>query len=286
MSLQTLIERLGAKRRGREWRSRCPNCNAGQSAVSIEEKDGRIVIHCFSCQDTPAILSAIGMTWKELLGGAVTSEYEPVSREEDDRVKDEAARDAIQLWGSASQCDHHPYLERKRVPSFGLRVHKDMLLIPMYDSRGIRNVQRIFPSGEKRFMPNAQVHGCHYIIEGDDHTMIGEGYATCATAAMATKYRVVVAFNAGNMPKVAERFKFAHALADNDAGTEKKIGKNPGIEAAAASAKITGGIVLVPPKLHGVTDWNDAAQIIGIKAVGSRIIGEINRACGSVRKNP
>lgn len=283
MSLETLIERLGARRSGREWRASCPNCGAGSTAVSIKERNGVPLLYCFACQDTGAILSAIGMTWRDLLGETEAGEYTPILREDDEREKDEAAAEAVSLWDAAVPCSHHPYLDRKRVSSFGLRVHGDTLLVPMCDSRGLRNLQRIDPDGEKRFMPRAQVVGCHHIIGGEGHALIGEGYATCATSAMATGCTVVVAFNAGNLPRVAERFPYAHILADDDAETQKKIGRNPGIDAARAAAKITKGLVLIPPKLRGCTDWNDAAAVIGMKAVGSKIIGEINRAFGSNR---
>lgn len=280
MSLETLIERLGARRSGREWRASCPNCNAGSSAVSIEEKEGRIVIHCFSCRDNNAILAAIGMTWRDVLSGTESGEYTPIQREDDEREKDEAARNAMELWESSQNCDRHPYLDRKRVRSFGLRVNGDMLLIPMHDSRGIRNLQRIMPDGSKRFLPKAQVTGCHYIIPGTEHKAIGEGYATCATVAMATGFTVVTAFMAGNLARVADRFHHAHILADDDRETQVRIGRNPGIDAAREAARITGGIVLAPPRLHGVTDWNDVEKVIGMKAVGSRLIGEVNRALG------
>ena len=116
---------------------------------------------------------------------------------------------AAAIWAAGKPCSSHPYLTRKGVKSYGLRVDSaGRLLIPLYDLDGnLRGVQRIDASGEKRFTFGTDREGpTHFLIgqlEGAQIVAVVEGYATGATVHQATGWPVVVAFDAGGLEKMA-----------------------------------------------------------------------------------
>lgn len=69
MNAAMLLSRLdGVRRSGDGWRANCPNGHARtRGSLSITEADdGRILLSCFACHDTPAILGALGLELADL----------------------------------------------------------------------------------------------------------------------------------------------------------------------------------------------------------------------------
>jgi putative DNA primase/helicase len=196
---------------------------------------------------------------------------------------EKAAQRAQAIWQAARPApDDHPYLIRKNVNSYGLRVTTwkrtlkdeqggrkqveigDTLLIPMYDSSGtIRSLQAIFPKKpcffdrDKDFLPGAARAGLFsWIGPKTDTVLIAEGYSTAATLHQESGFRVYIAFAANNLMSIGmivrEKLPSADIVfcADNDAQTKG----NPGLTQATAAAEIAGGSVAVPP-IDG--DFND-----------------------------
>lgn len=130
------------------------------------------------------------------------------------------------IWEhSNSDFTTHPYLENKQVKSFGLRLYKNMLLVPLYDeNKELCSLQFITPAGDKWFKKDCRTKGCYFVIDKiTDVIYIAEGYATAATIHEITTHGTVVAFNANNLLSVAKliRDKYPkHKIiicADNDA---------------------------------------------------------------------
>jgi putative DNA primase/helicase len=162
--------------------------------------------------------------------------------------------------------DGHPYLAKKHLDMtgcLGLRVDAaGWLVVPMYTNGSFVSLQRISAEGEKLFHSGAPTKAASYAIRRRDAvlTVLCEGLATgLAIFAATPTASVIVAFNAGNLPRVAEdinrRGMFVVA-ADNDVATEKKTGTNPGVKAATEAAAILGCGVAVPTGIVG-TDWLD-----------------------------
>jgi hypothetical protein len=64
MSATLFLSRLqGVRQRGDGWRADCPNGHqkAHGSLAITEAADGRVMLHCFACGDTPGILRALGL---------------------------------------------------------------------------------------------------------------------------------------------------------------------------------------------------------------------------------
>lgn len=204
------------------------------------------------------------------------------------RVHAEAAEKAASIWEAAGPAeDTHPYLVKKAVWSYGLRVHDGALIVPVRDAGGaLHSLQFISPNGDKRFLPGGRVKGCYFSIGKPGKVLcIVEGFATGASIAGATGHAVAVAFNAGNLGLVAKAVCAMYPdlrlilCADDDYRTEG----NPGLTKATEAALAVGGLLAVPTFTleeierfqaeHGKppTDLSDMTVLCGVEAVRGRV---------------
>ncbi|WP_157981426.1 DNA primase [Cognatilysobacter tabacisoli] len=66
-SAAPLLQRLeGVQKSGTGWRARCPACGGASRKVSVCQADGRVLVHCFGCNDASAVLAAVGLNWANL----------------------------------------------------------------------------------------------------------------------------------------------------------------------------------------------------------------------------
>lgn len=105
MNATMLLSRLdGVRRSGNGWRANCPNPahSKARGSLSITEADdGRILLSCFACHDTPAILGAFGLELADLFP---------------ERIKDtspEGRREAREAFKRASWAAALPVLARE-----------------------------------------------------------------------------------------------------------------------------------------------------------------------------
>ena len=204
--------------------------------------------------------TGISQSWRADIGRPLSPQEETAHRArieamrrereaEEVRRHEEAQRQAKAIWQAAKPVTAHPYLVRKGVPSYGLRVKDGRLVIPMRDAGVIHSLQFIGPDGDKRFLTGGRVKGCYFSIGKPDNVLcICEGYATGASIHEATGYAVAITFNAGNLSPVAKaiRAKFPVMClilcADDDASTEG----NPGLTKAREAARSVGGLLAIP----------------------------------------
>lgn len=195
------------------------------------------------------------------------------------------------IWESAQPTAVHPYLTKKQVHAYGLRVgswplrRKDgeqygqqegTLLVPMRNVKGqITSLQAIFdkmPSGftqGKSYLKDGNKSGSWFMIGqiGDGGTIaLCEGYATGATIRELTGWCVLVCFDRTNLLTVGEKVRentpgiAMVVCADNDQFNAS--GKNDGVHDAKKAANSIGAKVLIPQfaSLEGEpTDFNDLA---------------------------
>jgi phage/plasmid primase-like uncharacterized protein len=192
-----------------------------------------------------------------------------------DRAK-RVVKNYLEKWTQPAD-PGHDYLINKGVGVYGdLRECNDCLILPVLNIAGEATSYQIIPrSGvRKRFLYQGVVAGGCFPIPGDDSVTVCvcEGYATGATIREATGFKVLVAFNAGNMEAVAryagQRFSGREVLicADNDHGTEEDRGFNPGLLAAKKIQDSLGLGFVYPTGIKG-TDFNDMAAECGLDAV-------------------
>lgn len=169
-----------------------------------------------------------------------------------------AAANAASLWNNSHPANAaHPYLVSKRLDPFGIRQSGNKLLVPMVDARFcLWNVQRIYPDGFKRFLPDCRTNGLFWNhgarnLDGsptDGPLIIGEGFGTMAAIHMATGYEVVAAMSAHNLETVACALRTLYPsreiviAADDDS----HMPENLGILTALKAAQAIGGFLATP----------------------------------------
>lgn len=236
------------------------------------------------------------LTWRpESDAAAPVLDYAAIRRRnvEEQEQRQRAIQGARAFYASCGALiGGHDYLSAKGLDMTGcrgLRVDRSgWLVVPMGSNRELMSVQRIAANGDKRFWPGAPTTGASYTVDrrGATLTILCEGLATgLALFAAVPLARVVVAFNAGNMPKVAEkmpRIGMACVAADNDHETEARIGKNPGILAAMEAAGVLGCQVAIPEGIEG-TDWCDF-RVERLEQRGRKVYGKRTESEGSIRR--
>ena len=66
---------------------------------------------------------------------------------------------------SYAKVSEHEYLTNKKVKSYGLKQHKDLLVVPVYSITGaIRSLQYINKNGEKRFASESEIKGNLFLV--------------------------------------------------------------------------------------------------------------------------
>lgn len=203
-------------------------------------------------------------------------------REEQERRWAQGAQRAWNIWNRCSPAnDSFPYLQSKQVSANGLRMSPDgRLVVPVLDAQGqLLSLQFIDAKGAKMFLKDGKTQGGRFPIAAQPGNeaaplLVGEGYATVATACRATGFAGEVSFNCGNLPAVAKMARQQYPgreivlIADNDIRTKIKTGHNPGLEHAERAAKEAGGKVALCPAQDGQsTDFNDLALVRGLDAV-------------------
>lgn len=162
-------------------------------------------------------------------------EHEQKEQAEREREIELAANRAKGQWRESSDASIgqlHPYLVKKCVPPYGLRVNeRGQLLIPMWSEGGIgarlMGCQKIEASGVKTYNKGMDKIGVGFAYGFDGVATvpviaIGEGYATCASVHLGTGLPFVSAFDAGNIIHVARAVRAANPashllfLADDD----------------------------------------------------------------------
>jgi len=186
-----------------------------------------------------------------------------------------AAQDAADaLWDAAKPAEaSHPYLDRKRVQAHGLRIHADgRLVVPIRDGEGqIWSVEFIDAQGEKRFLPGGRKGGLWFELGDPGQVLcVAEGFATAASVHEATGYFVAVAFDCGNLARVAKALRDKHPTAKIVicADDDQKTKGNPGLTAAQRAAKESNGVVAIPAQPG---DFNDQAVAMGPGSVSEAV---------------
>ena len=176
---------------------------------------------------------------------------------------------------SYTKVSEHEYLTNKKVKSYGLKQHKDLLVVPVYSITGaIRSLQYINKNGEKRFASESEIKGNLFLVGAEikdlpnlDKIIIAEGYSTSATIYEATKIPVACVFSANfclqfalNLRKLTGA-RIIIAL-DND---ESGVGEKKAQECARA---VSNSCVRLPSEIG---DYNDLYLKHGLDKVKSEL---------------
>ena len=194
---------------------------------------------------------------------------------EQNKIQENAAVTAKNIWEKAHDAIEHPYLVKKKVQSYGLKEYKDCLLVPLFDSEGKLWSLQFITKDTKRFLSGGKKKGCYFVIgtiSPSENAFICEGYATGATIHECSKIPVVVAFDAGNLKSVIQAIREKYPqlkmtiCADNDCYSQQNVG----LEKAKEAALISNAQVIVPQfkdASMNPTDFNDLFVLEGKDAV-------------------
>lgn len=167
---------------------------------------------------------------------------------EQKRKAEQSAAKASVMWRKLETIGDCDYLNRKGVIAHGVRfTESGALAVPMLDTSGrIHGLQFILDKTrqkkliekhgrDKHYWPAGAIKKGHFHLIGSPTSLIllAEGYATGATGYEATGFPVAIAFDAGNLPSVAQALKKYYReaqiliLADDDAFARCKHCQQP-----------------------------------------------------------
>ena len=283
---------------GGGWMACCPAHADSNPSLSIDDGDKGVLVNCLAGCSQEAVVSALQVI------GAWSSSSKPSNvdhganleakeqRQRDEQRKHAECRErSAAIWNSATPAPaEHPYLLQKNVKPYGLKLHKEALVVPVRNSQGLVGLQFIKTDGSKIFLTGTDKKGgCHVIGSRPESILyLAEGYATAATIHEATGQPVAVCFDCGNLTAVALAMRSELpetrivTCADNDRHTEG----NPGLAKATEAAQAVGGLLAVPDFPSGAegSDFNDLAATVGLDEVKRQI--EAARKLPEVKPEP
>lgn len=255
-----------------------------------ENKDGWYVLHGdgIPAGEYGCWRALVQSKWKADLGRpyspnelqALKERTQLITKQREAEFADQAiaaANNANRIWSEATPATQHPYLDIKKIQPYIARVSEGKLVIPLLKNGRITSLQFINEDGEKRFLQGGKISGSYCTIGEITNTApicICEGYATGASIHEATSMSVVIAFNAGNLLKVAQSIRNHHPnheitiAGDDDWESQTNVGRNTAVEAAE---KVKGKLIFPTfsePRQSNQTDFNDMARDQGLFMVG------------------
>lgn len=241
--------------------------------------------HTCDSSNRPTPLTLEGISQREATLNGQYARARVLVQEQATRRQEAAVKAATIMNDATGAPADHPYLKSKGIHSHGARIYHGiltingtpcdgMLMLPMYLNQKISSLQFIAEDGKKLFLPGGEKGGYPIgKLEPGKLCCICEGFATGATIHKATGYPVIVAFDAGNLCKMAEAFRAKNPdikiilCADDDYLTSG----NPGMTKAKEAARAVGGLLALPDfgedRPEGHTDFNDMAGVAGLNAV-------------------
>ena len=143
-----------------------------------------------------------------------------------------AARKAAWILGQCRN-EGHPYLESHGFPLEQGNVYtheKDgektkLLVIPMRVDGHLVSLQMIDPTGAKRFLKDGRTEDAVFVMDNKGPPVLAEGYckalaARVALTALKRRYKLICAFSASNMAKIAANLPDCFLIADRDAPSQ------------------------------------------------------------------
>lgn len=65
---EPLLSRLdGVQKSGDGWRARCPACGGTSRKLTVAERDGRALLHCFGGCKPAEVLEAVSLSWADIM---------------------------------------------------------------------------------------------------------------------------------------------------------------------------------------------------------------------------
>ncbi|RJP90919.1 MAG: hypothetical protein C4518_08460 [Desulfobacteraceae bacterium] len=252
-----------------EVRLPCPLCDRGadDKALSVNSDSGKYI--CHRCGVRGGLISSTGQT-------------KPISKINPEEKK---SLDVNYYLQKSKPANDHPYLKEKCIKPYGVRIYKDMLLVPLRKPGNdkVQALQFINQDGNKPLARGSAKRGACFILGSlsneTEIVYLCEGFATNSAVfeALEEGPPVVMCVDAGNMKSVAVeiRKKFPKVkivlCADNDRHrAPDDVTFDIGYRKARDAAKAVSGSVVMP-SMPGM-DFNDLAKAEGLETVRDVIL--------------
>jgi len=296
---ETVSQHVALKRRGHQLVGLCPFHMERTPSFTVYPQDQRY--HCFGCgahgdifdflqhQEGLDIRAAAerltGGTFPVMSADRVAELQARQARFEAEQAeRRKSAAEQMRLrWDAADPgYSSHPYLTAKAIGPNGTRLDREHVLVPLFDADGaLRSLQSIDQTGHKLFEADLPVAGTMFVIgrpiaAATAPVLVCEGFATGASLHEATGRTVVVAFNSGNLVRVAEKLVSAHPTTrwqiagDDDRHKPTNVGRDMALQAARILR--CDAIFPVFPEGSDGTDFNDMAAHYGAQAVRNLVL--------------
>lgn len=300
MNADDIVAALG----GRNGMARCPAHDDKNPSLSVTDKDGKVLVHCFAGCPPDAVIDALRTRGLWSSNGAHRARRVETQRTPDaetTRKHAEAAVTARALWHAGIVAgEDHPYLTRKGVRpvttlrelpadrvrellgyvprSAGEPLVGRILIASVMIGDNIATVEMIDAEGRKSALAGGAKKGGFWAAQkmpdgnGDGlMLLIGEGVATVLSASEATGHCGVAALSAGNLAQVAKAMRTRYPAADLVilADVLKATGA-PDPKAIEAAGAVGARLALpawAGQRPEGMTDMNDLGVSDGAEAV-------------------
>jgi phage/plasmid primase-like uncharacterized protein len=206
---------------------------------------------------------------------------------------EEITRRCREIWDGASLTGLSPYLETKKVASYGLRFldndYGQSAVVPARDNMGIlRNLQFLNQNGQKRFIEGSTIVGLFHELQRPANGLIlgiAESYATAASCLDVFSVPMICAFCSSNLTSIAKTFRArypdSHILVfgDDDRHLTERGLENIGRKSAEkAATSITNSLAIFPDfgnisPAKDSSDWNDLVRLRGLEVARAQIKG-------------
>lgn len=154
------------------------------------------------------------------------------AQQERDRLQRNAALKASQIMKQSVR-GFHDYIKAKGFSEEPVNIYIEdgiqYAVIPMRVDGHLVGLQKISPSGEKKFLYGQRTSDSVFVFDNKGENFFCEGYATALSlrnvlAAMKMRYKIYVCFSAHNLLKMSRSLQSGYVIADNDkSGTGQRI---------------------------------------------------------------
>ncbi len=265
--LSLIAMKLGLRRHGNEYKGPCPCCG-GTDRFHIRHGHSQPVLyHCRQGCSFAEISRALGLEdsnrYRIPDGKIVT----PTTQTAEDTR-------ASNAWSLATEAPkNHPYLLKKRIQPFGIRVvgtdfkyapkkvrgKGNLLVIPAYRAGHLVAIQYIAEDGTRAWQAGCKATGAVFTFVGNGPVWVVEGFATGASLHDDTGHSVIVAFSAS---QISSAVRWARTAFSNNSVRVMADDDTPGHKAgiaAGAECRIPDfkGLAREP----GDNDYNDFVRL-------------------------
>lgn len=255
--------------------ARCPCHDDRNPSLSVNVKDGRLLVRCHATCDQIEVYKACLDIVRP--GQRRSSSLPPLKKASPPSPTDNSNIERLKAeYEKFSEVGSElpEYCKRKGIKHHGAKQDGSSLVVPMYSEGGLGDLigyQVIESSGEKRTATGSKKAGSGFIIGNHnpgDTILVCEGFATAASVYECSGFPAVCAFGVDNLLKVADALKgsgYSPIVSPDKDEAGSRFGEQAKERYRVAIPQLNG------PHDPKENDWNDLAKRSGAEEVKRQI---------------